>query len=567
MGPDSRLYANPGARSAEPHDRLHALFTIALCAIWIFTGLFPHDPWKPDEAHGFGLVLHILQSGDWVVPTLAGEPFMQKPPVFFITAAAFATLFGGLLEVHDAARLASGFYMSLVLFFIALSGRELYGREHGWVAPLALIGCVGLLIRAHQMITDTALLAGFAIGLYGLCLSARRPVLAGLALGTGAGLGFMAKGLLAPGLLGLCALLLPLAFATWRRRQHLLVLLASSIAILPWLTIWPLALHARSPDLFGEWFWTNDFGRFLGLNDFGPESAPGEYFVMLLWYAWPALPLATWVLWQRGREAFVTPQLQLPMLVFVVAFVTLSLSADARELYAMPMLLPLSLLAAASIDALKRSAANFLDWFGIMTFGLLAAMLWTAYIALMTGWPASLAARLSELHPGFDARFDPLTLVVAVAATLLWVGLVWRVGRSNRRAIMNWAAGLTLFWVLTNLFLLAYIDYGKTYRGMIEQVKVHLPAKGCVASQNFGESQRALLDYFAGVKTQRLERIPSAARDCDALLWQGSVGNADSIGEPWVKVWEGARPGDRRELYRIYRREPAPATEGRSPPD
>jgi 4-amino-4-deoxy-L-arabinose transferase-like glycosyltransferase len=365
----------------------------------------------------------------------------------------------------------------------------------------------------------------------------------------------------------LCALLLPLAFATWRRRQHLLVLLASSIAILPWLTIWPLALHARSPDLFGEWFWTNDFGRFLGLNDFGPESAPGEYFVMLLWYAWPALPLATWVLWQRGREAFVTPQLQLPMLVFVVAFVTLSLSADARELYAMPMLLPLSLLAAASIDALKRSAANFLDWFGIMTFGLLAAMLWTAYIALMTGWPAPLAARLSELHPGFDARFDPMTLVVAVAATLLWVGLVWRVGRSNRRAIMNWAAGLTLFWVLTNLFLLAYIDYGKTYRGMIEQVKVHLPAKGCVASQNFGESQRALLDYFAGVKTQRLERIPAAARDCDALLWQGSVGNVDSIGEPWVKVWEGARPGDRRELYRIYRRQPAPATEGRSPPN
>ena len=29
--------------------------------------------------------------------------------------------------------------------------------------------------------------------------------------------------------------------------------------------------------------------------------------------------------------------------VFVVSFVTLSLSADARELYAMPMLLPLSL--------------------------------------------------------------------------------------------------------------------------------------------------------------------------------------------------------------------------------
>lgn len=562
MVPDLRLYAAPGARSTEPNGQnagLQALFTVALCAIWIFTGLGPHDPWKPDEAYTFGLVLHILQTGDWVVPTLAGEPFMEKPPVFFFTAAAFATLFGGVLELHDAARLAAGFYMSIVLLFIALSARELYGRQHGWIAPLALIGCIGLLIRAHQMITDTALLAGFAIGLYGLCLSARRPVLAGVALGTGAGLGFMAKGLLAPGLLGLCALLLPLAFTTWRRRQHLLVLLAAGVAILPWIAIWPAALHARSPALFDEWFWVNNFGRFLGLNELVPESAPGEYFVMLLWYAWPALPLAAWVLWQRGREAFLTPQLQLPVLVFVVAFVTLSLSADARELYAMPMLLPLSLLAAASIDALKRSAANFLDWFGIMTFGLLAIMLWTGYVALMTGAPAQLAARLSDLHPGFDARFDALTLAVGVAATLFWIGLVWRVGRSNRRAIINWASGLTLCWVLANLFFLAFIDHGKTYRGMIEDLKVHLPAKGCVASQNVGVSQRALLDYFAGLKTRQIERTPSAAQVCDTFLWQGSVADAEPLAAPWMNVWEGARPGDRKELYRLYRRAPVPA--------
>jgi len=496
------------------------------------------------------------------VPVLAGEPFMDKPPVFFLTAAGFAVLFGGLLELHDAARLAAGFYMCVVLTFVALSARELYGREHGWVAPLALIGCVGLLIRAHQMIADTALLAGFAIGLYGLCLSARRPVLAGIALGTGAGLGFMAKGLLAPGLLGLCALLLPLVFSTWRRRGYLPVLLVACVAIAPWVTVWPLALNARSPELFNEWFWVNNFGRFLGLDDLAPESAPGEYFVMLLWYAWPALPLAAWVLWQRGREAFVTPQLQLPMLVFLVAFVTLSVSADARELYAMPMLLPLSLLAAASIDALKRSAANFLDWFGIMTFGLLALVLWTAYVALLTGWPAQVSTRLSELHPGFVPAFDPVVLAVAATATLFWIGLVWRVGRSNRRAIVNWASGLTLFWVLTNLFFLSFIDHGKSYRGMIDEMKPHIPASyGCMASQNLGESQRALLDYFAGVKTRRIERGQAAMAECDLLLWQGWVWDPEPLGEPWVKLWEGARPGERKELYRLYRRAAATAAQ------
>lgn len=561
MASDFRLSANPGVPAAQPHLRLHASYTLALCIVWVFTGLLPHDPWKPDEAYTFGLVLHILQTGDWVVPTLAGEPFLDKPPVFFLTAAGFAMLLGGVFDLHDAARLAAGFYMSIALAFVSLAARELYGREHGWVAPLALIGCVGLLIRAHQMITETALLAGLAIGLYGLCLSLRRPALAGIALGTGAGLGFMAKGLFAPALLGLCALLLPLLFSSWRRRAHLLVLAAAFVAALPWLSAWPLALHARSPELFSEWFWVNNFGRFLGLDDLSTESAPGEYFVMLLWYAWPALPLAAWVLWQRGREAWVTPQLQLPVLVFLVTFVALSVSADARELYAMPMLLPLSLLAAASIDALKRSAANFLDWFGIMTFGLLALVLWTAYIALMTGWPARLSVRLSDLHPGFVPYFDPVVLAIGAAATLFWIGLVWRVGRSNRRAIINWASGLTLFWVLTNLFFLSFIDHGKSYRGMIDEMKPHVPAAyGCMASQNLGESQRALLHYFAGVTTRRIEREPPALHECELLLWQGWARDREPFGEPWVKLWEGARPGDRKELYRLYRREATPAT-------
>jgi hypothetical protein len=57
---------------------------------WIVPGLFGHDPWKPDEAYSFGLVYELLQGGSWVVPTLAGEPFMEKPPVFYLTSAAFA---------------------------------------------------------------------------------------------------------------------------------------------------------------------------------------------------------------------------------------------------------------------------------------------------------------------------------------------------------------------------------------------------------------------------------------------------------------------------------------------
>ncbi len=128
-----------------------------LAAAWILPGLVGHEPWKPDEAYSFGLVYHILQTGDLVVPTLAGEPFMEKPPLFYLTAALFAKLFSPWLPLHDGAHLAAGFYVTLTLIFTAFTARELYGR--GIVSVLALLACLGLAPWAHLLITDTALLA------------------------------------------------------------------------------------------------------------------------------------------------------------------------------------------------------------------------------------------------------------------------------------------------------------------------------------------------------------------------------------------------------------------------
>ena len=78
-----------------------------LIVAWMLPGLFGRDPWKADEAYTFGLVLHIIETGDHLVPTLAGEPFLQKPPLFFSTAAVFVKAFGSFLGFGNAARLAN----------------------------------------------------------------------------------------------------------------------------------------------------------------------------------------------------------------------------------------------------------------------------------------------------------------------------------------------------------------------------------------------------------------------------------------------------------------------------
>lgn len=544
--------SSPGPESSG--DKAKAVFFILLCAAWILPGLIGHDPWKPDEAYTFGLVYHILRTGDWVVPTLAHEPFVEKPPFYYLTAALTAKLFSPPLALHDAARLATGFYMALTFLFTGLAGRELYGRGHGWLAAFCLMGSLGLLVRGHQLIPDASLLAGIALALYGLALSRRRPGAAGFALGTGVGVGFLSKGLIAPGLIGVTAALLPL-LPPWRERRYLACLGIALAAAAPWLFLWPYALYQRSPELFNEWLWTNNFGRFLGFAHNGPNAEPFYYLKTLPWFAWPALPLTLWTLWHEGRKGLTQASLLLPLVAFLAMLAVLSLAREARDVYGLPLLLPLALLASVGVTSLRRGAANALYWFGIMGFTFFAGVFWFYWVPLEFGVPTRLASHLEEMQPGYASGFKFLPFAVALFYTLGWLALLARLKRSPERPVVVWAAGITLAWGVAMTLLVGYLDHGKSYRSMIASLKQALPTRyQCIASRSLGEPQRAMLEYYAGIVTQRLEKNPRAR--CDLLLVQGSAQSWQPPKGPWRQIWEGSRPGDTKERYVLYQRTP-----------
>jgi 4-amino-4-deoxy-L-arabinose transferase-like glycosyltransferase len=519
-----------------------------LCAVWVGTGLVGHDPWKPEDAHSFGLVYHILQSGDWLVPSLAGAPYMDKPPLFYMTAAVFAKIFSPLLQLHDGARLASGFFTALTLLFVGLAGKELFGSGRGWAAAVILIGCLGMLVSAHQMITDLALLTGCAMMQYGFALSLRRPGPAGILIGTGVGIGFMAKGFIAPILFLLIggALLL---FRNWRTRPYYHSLSIALLYALPWLLIWPALLYLRSPQLFIEWAWVNNISRWLSYASGGDYKEAFYYVKILPWFAWPALPLGLWTVWQRRKKILYEFELQLLLTIFVVMLITLSLVPSIKDIFALPMLLPLTLLATASLSTLRRGAANALDWFGIMTFGLLAILMWWGWAGLLLDNHAKITQWLKEYQPGFQPSVNALTLCIAVLATILWLVLVWRIGRSIRRSVFNWAIGVTLIWVLAMTLWLPWLDNGKSYRNMVASLKRALPpGHSCVASLNLGATQYAMLQYFGNITP-----LQNAQGVCSLLLVQGGREPPDIGGQTqWKQIWEGGRPSDQDERFRLY---------------
>ncbi|MBF0463207.1 MAG: glycosyltransferase family 39 protein [Magnetococcales bacterium] len=534
-----------------------------LVLAWLLPGLVGHDPWKPDEAYSMGLIYHILETGDWVVPTLGGEPFMEKPPLYYLTAAGVARGLAPFLPLHDGARLTSGLFMGVVFLCIVLTGRELYGRGNGCVALLLLMGCLGLLPHAHQMITDTALLAGFALALYGLALSRRRPALGGGWLGLGAGMGFLAKGLLAPLVLGGVVCLL-LFFPAWRNRRFFASLGVALLVALPWLTIWPSLLHQRHPELFDVWFWENNYGRFFGSSGLATRQEPGYYLKALTWFTGPALPLALLTLWRYRGQASKTARtepgapLQLPLVMAGVILATLFASAATRTLYILPLLLPVALLATPAVTDSVLPLPRFWRTLLITLFSGLALLAWVVWLLALChtvsagewdigGWSESF------VMPEGGMPFRGVDFGLALCASGVWLGSIRHMGQSARHLLAGWTGGVTLIWLLSMTLWLPVIDYGKSYRTVVAQIQQSLPTPyTCIASRGLGEPQRAMLHYFGHILTQRVERDRSAPV-CDVLLVQISL---EKPREPLAKgqiLWQGGRPGDTKEWYILQR--------------
>ncbi|MDD5176850.1 MAG: glycosyltransferase family 39 protein [Sterolibacterium sp.] len=549
---------------------LSGLALALLCALYLLAGLTGHDPWKNDDAIHFGVVYGFLRDGNWLVPQLAGESFLEMPPLYYWVAAICARLTGWFLPLHDAVRLASGLFGALFLGLLAFAGRVLHHMEYaerreqraagknesGQAAALIAIGCLGLLVPIHDTQPLVALLAASAATYAGLALLPRRAIAGGLLVGLGLGLGFLASGLTALITLAPLALLLPL-HAHWRSASSLRGLAIAVAVALPLGASWPLLLAWQAPHALNAW-WS------LALAGVRYQSGwlhAVSYLELLAWFAWPALPLAVWAVW-LNRQRLSQPSMVLPLAGTLIALLTLLLLSEPRPLQALPLLVPLILLAAGSAGRLRRGATNAFDWFGMMTFTLVAGLIWLGGIAMISGIPAQIERNFAKLAPGFVPHFSPLAYALAALLSLAWLVLIVARPRSPWRAINNWAAGLTLMWVLLMALWLPWIDYGKSYRGVAASIKQEFsenpshpePRTGreCIAGRNLGSALRVSLQYFAGIATQRAGT--TAATACSMLLEQSY--STSKVSPPgWRKVWEGHRPGDRSEVLRFYRRD------------
>ncbi len=371
------------------------------------------------------------------------------------------------------------------------------------------------------------------------------------------------------------------------RRAALVVTLPLTIV---GVAIWPLATWLLVPD--GGAHVATRLSQWRQYFDGIDAQAASKDFRTLPWSTWIAWPLAAWSVWSwrdRLREA----QFALPGGFVVAMVLVLCSTSDTSDGQLLLVLPGLTMLAAFGLPTLRRGGANAFDWFSLLLYSVAALLIWFTWFTKMTGIPAGFARSLARLTPGESYHFQWPVFVLAVATTIAWLALVrWRlVARRPMlwRGVVLASGGVILAWTLTSTLFLRTIDDGRTYRGVAAALARAVEAAqrtpesragrkttraaepstaastNCIATDGVGLAQRASFAWFGGLRFSHVGDDGRNVDECDYLLRQDLTRTPRSDGLPagkWRQLWEGRRPADRDERFRLFRKTGTATTKG-----
>lgn len=526
--------------------------TVIVCIAWTFFGLIGHDPWKSEEAVFMGY-LSQLSNGYSYFEFLALKDIPKAGPLFYGVALFSIEVFSPLLTPHDAARLTMAIWLLSALLFTGLVGNELWGRSQSWLAPLLLLGSVGLLVKSHQIGATPVLMSGLAIFFYGLSVAPRLSIIGGLWLGTGTSiilLGTSLQNILIP-----IATVALMALANFRYRglRFASSLCIGGLVVLAITGSWLIVLYQK--DLSLPLFWMSHTWD-TAINSLRVPSLDELIYPIsiLPWFTWPTWIFVFWSLWIEGREGLKRKELQLPVMLWISITLILGFTDINKESGLTPILLPFALLGSIAATRIPRSGGNALYWFAVMTALCFTITAWVYFSASYFGFPQELSEHLVNLQPGYQSGTRNVDIFIAAAVSTVWFLLLFNIKRRPERPVIIWAINLTFGWILAVILLFHWIDARKTYAPMVKSMVSNLDIeRDCLITQ-VGPAQRGLIHYFGKIKTTDVY-LDNNSQTCEYLIYQGRWDDDNHIGSPWSLIWEGGRSGDRSERYRLFKRE------------
>lgn len=488
------------------------LWLLALALLLIATGIGLRDPWPADEPR-FALVARdMVATGDWLLPRVGGQPYADKPPLFFWLIALGLELTHSLRVAFLLPSFLAAFGCVVLVYDL---GRRLWNRETGLAGALALLFTVQFVWQARQAQIDATLCFWTTLSLYGLL----RHLLLGpswrwYTIGwAAAGLGVITKGV---GFLPLLVLV-PFAIlrdAKWQPRKAsgggarwLLGPLAFLAAISIWLV--PMLLAAnndptlatyRDEILFNQtvkrygnaWHHREPFYYFL------VDVIPG------LWL--PLTLLVPWLFshWRNALRAFdLRTALLASWIVLVVLFFTLS--TGKRGVYVLPAVPAFALLCAPYLQqvASRQSAQRAMFVLASLVGGL--AVLASLYLIVRPD-------KLADVIASYDINpFGPLVLIAIASAVVCAIA-------RPQRGFLAYAGALASVLLIVSFWANPQLNderSGESFVARIEKAADPQQELGLVAfKEQYVLNARRSIVHFGHARWREAEQEMA-----DAALW------------------------------------------------
>ncbi len=436
----------------------------------------------------------MAQTGDWVTPRLYGQPWFEKPVLYYWTAAIGFTLH---FSAEWAARLPSAFAALAAAIAIGWLAAKHYGgranslESPALLAPLIFASSVAGIGFARAATPDMLFSASIALAMAaiasvyrhaGALRGASSPTneaspqasdrAALLLFGAFLGLGVLAKGPAALILAGGAIALWALATRQWRaafRAVHPLPIAAFCVVALPWYILCAL----RNPDFLKVFIWQHNFERYLTPMFHHPQPfwffGPIVLLALVPWtiLLWPAARegLRVWreKSWTHSPGIFFTCWAIFPVLFF-------SFSDSKLPSYILPAIPPLALICAiAAVRAFRESRA--------LALGIAAGMgiTWICLATVASEFARKIAwsAVFSDYSPHDLAVWSWAGIGAAVvfALVLTFFGLRRRIGLVTGLC----ALGVVLALEIASVQILPSVDplYSARYHGQFMSHDLH----------------------------------------------------------------------------------------------
>ena len=333
--------------------QIRVVLYLLVSVIVILIGQAGRELLSPDDLREVEVAREMYVSGDYVIPHLAGLPFVEKPSGFPAVVATIYDLIGG--PSADAARYTSTAFALASLIACFLLGRRILGIEGGALATATLALSERFCRTAHEVLLDNAFTAAIAFTVLFAWMALETDILrkkhiayAGALFSLG--LSFLFKGFIGVAIFGsgfFLYLVLSKRFSELRHILNPLPVMAFLFPFLSW-TI-PFFMHAAS-DLVREFFINNHWGRFI--SGYISHHRPFYFYIVHIWADFAPggiiLLLAIWEAWKTRQEHEYKAGLFLLCLI-VGPLMVLSASVANESVYILPAHPAMAILVAWSI--------------------------------------------------------------------------------------------------------------------------------------------------------------------------------------------------------------------------